>query len=468
MAAVFCLGEAGVSAPLDIGMGPQLFVDEHLIAESNDVRREIRPPRPLPEPVLDHATFGTSQNHLTVLRDAAGGRYRAWYNREHSIWHAESRDGIAWTNPQSVLEVPYGFGASVVDDGPHASDPSRRFKLAHWRQLERNKPGDDSGMWVAFSPDGLRWTVFEQNPVLPTWPEGVGVRVAHRTSDIIDVFHDAELRRYLAFVKLPAVADDGYEPGPRAGALFRRLVGLSTSSDFVEWSRPVRVFQPDDRDKGLLEFYGMAGVHRRGSLYIGLVRILHDEMSAEPGGPKNGVGYTVLATSRDGINWTRMREPFLTRNASPQTWDRAVAWGCAALVVGDETFIYYNGRARGHKVSPDDRQFGLARMKRDRYAAMVPKKSTGKLRTRTFIVPRDATRLSVNADATRGELKVRVLNVTGDAFATPGHFEARPFRGDAIAGEVRWERSLTELRSRAVQLEFDLHDAALFGFEFHP
>lgn len=465
--AVIPIVVATAIASLETGPGPHLFLDNHLIEHMQGLRREVLPPERLPNPVLDQATFGTTQNHLTVLPDPEGQRIRAWYNRGDAVWHAESRDGIEWINPRPVLEPPYAFGASVIDEGPGASDPSRRFKLAQWRQNERGQPGPDSGMWVAFSPDGLQWTLHEGNPVLLTWPEGIGVRVPHRTSDIIDVFHDRKLHRYLAFVKLPAVAADGFEPGPRAGALFRRLVGLSTSPDFVNWTRPVRIFEPDSKDEGLLEFYGMAGVHRRGSLYIGFVRILHDEIAAEPGGPVNGVGYTVLATSRDGLNWTRQREPFLQRNIQPGTWDRAVAWGCAVLQMEDETFIYYNGRALGHKVSPSDRQFGLARMKRDRYMALMPADRFGTLRTHAMTVPKGADRMTINANASLGSVKVRVLDEQGRSSVLNGSSNEATIQGDVIAAEVDWCRLIGELQGRSVKLEFEVRDAALFGFEFH-
>ncbi len=45
--------------------------------------------------------------------------------------------------------------------------------------------------------------------------------------------------------------------------------------------------------------------------------------------------------------------------------------------------------------------------------------------------------------------------------------EAEPVTGDGLAEEVRWQKPLTELRSKAVRLGFTLRDAELFGFEFN-
>ena len=87
-----------------------------------------------------------------------------------------------------------------------------------------------------------------------------------------------------------------------------------------------------------------------GGLRIGLVRVLHDDFPCDPGGPKDGIGYAVLATSRDGVSWHRFREPFLDR--SPERGVLGPRHGVEgdALPVKDEMFFYYGGYARGHKM----------------------------------------------------------------------------------------------------------------------
>src|SRR5262249_55712644 len=146
--------------------------------------------------------------------------------------------------------------------------------------------------------------------------------------------------------------------------------------------------------------------------HVGLVRVLRDDLPCDAGGPKDGIGYTVLATSRDGVTWTRYREPFLDRNPERGSWDHAMTWTSGTLPVGDEVFFYYGGYARGHKVAAaTERQIGLARMKKDRYVALVPAKESGTLRTPPFVVPGD--RLTVNAQTAGGDVRVRLLNAGG-------------------------------------------------------
>ena len=457
----------GAAQPLEIGLGPQLFLDDHLIDRLEGLERRAEPPERLGHPVLDSKTFGCTQPYVTVTHDQAKRRFRLWYNHGPAVWHAESDDGVHWVNPRVAWDLPRSYGASLVDDGERAREPDRRYKLANWQatRAREDRPGDDGGMYVGFSPDGFRWTAHVGNPVLPTWPEGYGKPTQHGVGDIVDVYHDPLSQRYGAAVKVHAVPEDGYTPGPRAGNGIRRLVGLSTSPDFVHWERPRRIFAPDERDEGLLEFYGMGAVHLRGSLRIGLVRVLRDDLPCDPGGPKDGIGYSVLATSRDGFTWQRRREPFLDRNPLRGSWDHAMTWIGAAVPVGDEMLFYYGGYARGHKVEPaSERQIGLARMRRDRYLALVPTKEAGRLVTLPFLVP--GARLTVNARATRGTVLVRLLDLAGKPIEVPGAAKARPLDGDVLACEVHWQESLGRFRGKPVRLEFRLRRAALFGFDF--
>jgi hypothetical protein len=459
----------GPVRPLEIGTGPQLFLDDFVIDRLHGLERRFEPLERMERPVLDGATFGCTQPYLTVLRDGVAGRFRLWYNRGPAIWHVESVDGIRWVNPRLAWDLPRGYGASLVDDEGHEANPARRFKLANWQatRAREDRPGDDGGMYVGFSPDGFRWTAHDRNPVLPTWPEGHGKPTRHGVGDIVDVAYDPLNRHYMAAVKLLAVPEDGYAPGPRAGSGIRRLVGLSTSRDFVRWERPGRIFAPDGRDDGLLEFYGMGAMHVRGGLHIGLVRVLRDDLACDPGGPEDGIGYSVLATSRDGLTWRRHRVPFFDRNPARGAWDHAMAWIGAAQPVGDEVFLYYGGYARGHKVAPQtERQLGLARMKRDRYLALSPTREEGTLLTRPLVLP--GGQLTLNARAARGAVTVRLLDAGGTSPDDLGAAESRPVEGDVLAGEVRWSAPVEGLRGRPVRLEFHLRRAALFGFEFQP
>ncbi|MEJ7639961.1 MAG: hypothetical protein WKF75_18815 [Singulisphaera sp.] len=180
-------GEAG--RPLEIGSGPHLFLDDHLVERLDGLERRAEPPERLEGPVLDSGTFGCTQPYVTVTYDRETHRFRLWYNRGPAVWHAESEDGLRWEKPRVAWDLPRSYGASLVDDGDRARDPERRFKLVNWQatRAREDRPGDDGGMYVGFSPDGFRWTAHEENPVLPTWPEGYDKPTRHGVGDIVDV-----------------------------------------------------------------------------------------------------------------------------------------------------------------------------------------------------------------------------------------------------------------------------------------
>src|SRR5262245_39633252 len=60
--------------------GIQLFLDSELIAEERDLRRVIRRPERLPEPVVTAAEDRCFQPYVSVLRDPRTKRFRLWYN----------------------------------------------------------------------------------------------------------------------------------------------------------------------------------------------------------------------------------------------------------------------------------------------------------------------------------------------------------------------------------------------------
>jgi hypothetical protein len=462
------IAESGATAapakPLNIGHGPELFLDDHIIESILGLKREIQPPQRFGPPVLASKTFGTTQPYLTVLPYDQKG-FRMFYNNGPAIWHAESEDGVHWRNPRVAWDRKRGYGCTVVDDAGREKNPARRFKLAHWSSTIDDKPGDNGGIWVGFSPDGFKWSLHDKNPVLWTWPEGWDKPTRHGVGDTVDLYYDPSAQRYRAAVKVHALPEDGYAPGPKARTAIRRLVGMSASKDFVNWEKPWRIFVPDEKDDGLLEFYGMGGMHMRGGLHIGLVRVLRDDLACDPGGPKDGIGYTVLATSRDGVTWHRYREPFLDRNPEPGSWDHAMTWMSQAVPFGDEVFFYYGGYARGHKIeAKKERQIGLTRMKKDRYVALVPTNAQGTLLTKPFVVPDG--RLTINADSRQGEVRIRLLYETDKPLEPMGQLEAESFAGNALLHEVRWPKSIEVLRGKTVRLEFSLRKAKLFGFEF--
>jgi len=439
--------------------GPYLLLDDELVADSSGLVREVHPPSRLPDPIVTGYEDGCFQPYLTVVRDRGTGRYRIWYGTprtpgntsETSIAYMESDDGIHWMRPHQVLRdpAPIQFGSSVIDEGPECADPSRRFKLGWWK---------DGGLQIAASPDGLDWTLLAAGPV---------VRANH---DIASIHRDPIRGRYVACLSVVPTS------GQWAG---RRIPHQSVSDDLLSWEEPWPTVTPDETaaiERGETQFYGMSGIIARGEILVSLVKVLRDDLNCEPGKtaaelhdpdrPFAGIGYTVIAWSRDGRTWRRETQPFLDRSPTPGAWDRAMAWGDDQLVESGFTSIYYGGYRWGHKSERfTGRQIGLAHMRQDRYVGYSAGVDGGVLRT----VPRllgNAVQVTVNAqvDPPGGELRARVVDENGAPIAGFDWDDCRPIVGDLIDHPIAWRGANADLRGRTIGYEFSVVRGTVFAF----
>lgn len=438
-----------------LSIGPNLFIDDYLIAESCGLQRTTHQPEKLAEPILDQdrPTF-----HLSALYDDNLGMYRMWYNAmtpKKGIAYAESRDGIHWDLPElglieeNLVDFPLGhWGCTLIDEGREYAEPSRRYKMAHY----------DSGMAVGFSADGMKFTPYEKNPVLPANLPDYHSNVI---SDIIDICYDPLKGEYLMGCKLWREGYPGKPLNAEEGS--RRCVGMSTSKDFINWGIPDLIITPDLHN-GLEEFYGfMPSV--RGNLYIGFLRILRDDLPATPGGPVEGIGWTELMTSRDGRNWTRYQEPFIDRDPRENIWDHAMAWYGDSITVGDKDYIYYGGFRAGHKIREKrgDRDVGMGILRKNGFVSRDADSGGGILKTPPAVIP--GKQMTVNANVS-GELQIRLIDAEGEVLPGFDRKDCVPLKGDSVAHEVKWHKSRVLPQGEIISMEFSLRDAELYGFDF--
>jgi len=490
------IAEDNRPARLLLNTGPHLFLDDYLIERSTGIERKVMPPsRFLDSPIVTgkpgHQNF---QSFLTVLHDSTAPRerrFRMWYNVDVDADPAdgkylgrtgllESADGIHWPGPFQRLdslatEGRLQAGASVVDDGPGSSNPSERYKIIYYD----NDPRTPAGPRVAFSPDGVQWSI--HNGGQPIFPNTVW-------DDIWTAFHDPIRQRYLLIgKKLEQFAWTNADGKHRDFLIRRYFTGFS--QDFKNWTQvDKRVYSPDEHDPGITQWYGAAGLHRRGDLIVGFLRVLRDDLTAE-GTPQEaidantggggglghhalgkdggaGMGYTTLTWTRDGETWQRDREgdKFFEPDPKIGSWDHALAWVGSAVPIGDEVYLYYAGFRWGHKYHHSaDRQFGLLKMKRDRYVARRAGAAGGKFITPPVIL--GGNKLTLNADAAAGEIRVQVCDLNGKPLRGLGFADCRPVTSDSLAAEVQWTGKLAADKRQPVRLEFQLKNAALFAFE---
>jgi hypothetical protein len=184
-----------------------------------------------------------------------------------------------------------------------------------------------------------------------------------------------------------------------------------------------------------------------------------------------------LATSRDGINFTRVcrGEPFIP--SGPLGYYDYMAMACSQpmpIVVNDTVYIYYVAANFPHSVDaarsePGTLQAGaaLATLKRDRFASLETSDKDGgpcRVVTKPFLVQHP--KLFLNAGTwQKGAIRAEVL--TRDWQPIPGFTQSqtRDIQGDALNHPVRWNDNadLSKLLGKEIRLKFYMTRARLYA-----
>ena len=177
----------------------------------------------------------------------------------------------------------------------------------------------------------------------------------------------------------------GYDPHTRRWVLWQRprimpkhrVIGVSFSPDFEDWTFPECVLVPDEDDPPDTQFDQLSTVAASDGGFVGLLAA-SSAVRADRG--VTGI-VPQLVCSRDARRWTRVdRGPFLGPKDPPPTWDDGCIIPFNPQVAGDEIFIFYYGKNAGHiwgEPTADGRRvtrsaFGLVKLPRDRWVALTP------------------------------------------------------------------------------------------------
>jgi hypothetical protein len=460
---------------------PRLFVDLREVEARENITRTFHSAEKYGRhPVIEQSAPWEKHPGMTasVIRDESDGLFKCWYMAgyyaspaSHVQCMATSEDGIHWQRPELGLHTaPDKSGGESTRNNivippsyhegqdhwetmlldPLDDDPARRYKAIGWSSYDWDGPL--SGIYKAWSPDGLNWShspdpMFRHHPRPGTDDYPIG--------DAQSFMIDAEKRRYVAFLR------DG---GRRS---------MSVSEDFINWSRP-QPFMDVLNDEEVL--YNNTGFNY-GDQYLGILTHFDKRAHTQTQSLK-------LIASRNGEHWTRPTVgpadiTSLIDIGDIGAWDRfqLLLSGAPPIPVGDRLFLYYRGTPRRHnkvpseyepRIDSDQRRdymaIGLATLRLDGFASVASSYDGGHLITRSLELGGDT--LVVNATADYGELRVEVQDEQGKPI--PGYHEADciPVTSDGVRETVGWRDtvSLTKLRGRSVKLRFMLRNARLYSY----
>jgi hypothetical protein len=457
-----------------------LFFDDLEIEKSDNLKRVVNQPTKHPDnPVLrrEHPWEGFRvQVYGTMLFDPDEKLFKAWYmnipktakqkitvagqrrpGHATLLSYATSKDGVQWNKPvlnlvdyegstknnmiAPELYNPEGF--SVLYE-PHDPDPQRRYKAFYWdhgmgplimhKGQEIYGSGPKDGMHVAFSPDGIHWKSYQNNPVM---------KLGSDTGQV--VLYDDEIERYVAFGRFGAGG---------------RKVARSESSDFIHWSKPRLVLKPDEKDGPNTQFYGIT-IDRYADHYIGVLWMFWIEA-----GNVGRIDFQ-LCHSRNGKTWIRdpKRNVFLP-NGPPGSWDAGdMRAACRSVILDDRVLFYYAGSAaehgKGHELKlgrASGMDIGLATLRRDGWVSLDAGEQPGTLITKPFPLPKG--KLHLNVDARGGRVQVALIDSAGKIAA-----QSKTITGDKLDAPVLFPKTKLQPGTR-VQIQITVETAKLYSYWF--
>jgi len=465
-----------------------LLIDDLFIKRFEGARRVAVKPQKLPEPVikgdkpwegnqvwLHNGFFYDKEEKLFKIyyhsRDPGNERKHPEIKWPHQRVYACSHDCLHWDKPELGLVEWNGskknnivdFGTSAGGDGPNTNvfkdynepDSSRRYKAMgmerHVRQPgERGtswKGGPDpetkllhNGWFLYYSADGFTWKRRPDN--LLTNALVMDGSTMHGWDD--------DYQAWIFWLRARV--------NPKC-----RTIGVSFARDLEKIPFPQMILAPDDNDPPGMQFNSLGSIKVPGG-YVGLVN-----SSGSYGGARWDHWEVQLAFSRDALVWDRPAGRDAYIRGDKDGWDQGYGAPGNPAQVGDDIYIVYSGYARDESAG-----IGLARLKRDRWAAIQPVGPKGAILTRPIYWA--CPRLSINADARGGAIRAELLDPWGKPIDGHTARESDPFTGDALDHTMTWSGN-AEIHQdvigaaywegfpgRLMSIRFYLESARLFSF----
>ncbi len=465
----------------------RLLVDNEFVADVWEIRRHVATPRKHPGPVLEHrhdAPWG-GISYPGVVRDPRDGTFHLWYSlgnhaaaqkkseyyqagriddyfayigaaaeKTTVTGYARSRDGIVWEQPK-VGQGPFQgtnivFGGHTHGQGQvwldlEETDPQRRFKMIYCDWLS---PGN-GGHCLAFSPDGIHWTPYANNPFI------YGESDSNNT--LIRNPCDGGYLLYMRPWDCAAWKRLDYNRNTR------RRIAVARGRTLFDWDEPINILHPDEIDRG--EFYGMTVFHRHDVFFGLLSEYSHHRQTMD----------VQLAFSRDGLKWDRLpqRPCFLPRGGEGEFDNAMIIPAFGTVEVDGDLRFYYNGRPTLHDDNSgqriEDSAVGLAVAPMGRLIGRRADGQQGFLLTHPLVIDGDELRLDAQVPG-HGQLTVEVVEPDkyepgGKTVPGFGAADCAVIQGNAVDLPVTWKgRSLAALRGKRVRLRFGMKVSTLYSF----
>lgn len=487
---ILAIGKALFAAePTAIGSRRELLVDDAFV-EKFSGKAELRLHEPTPREIVyrcDAAWEGGLSGYVTVFQD--GPLYRMYLRgteveiinndlsesvHPHVMTYSESRDGIHWTKPDLGL---FDFQGSKKNNIVWMQVGMHNF--APFLDTNPNCPADQKykaigsnnnpyKLYAFASADGIHWRYLRPEPILT---EG--------TFDSQNVaFWDPYRKQYASYDR--CYGGKGYTGD--------RLIGTSTSPDFLNWSkRKLLTYEVPNQahlyTNAVLPYYRaphisvgfpMRYIERKANPHGDTLPPVDVRKKMVSGMKRIGSDITdgLFMSSRDGVHFRRWEEAFL--RPGPQEYrqwmygDNCQNWGLVetkSSVPGapPEISFYVNENFWETK----NRALRRYTLRLDGFVSLHAPYSGGEIVSKPFTFA--GNKLTINySTSAAGNVRFELLDA--DQKPIPGFAlaDCQELYGDTVAQVVSWKagRNVQSLVGKPIRMRIVLRDADFYSFKF--
>ena len=476
LACLFSSGLAASGQVIDIGNRRELFVDNYLIDEMQNVSFELA--RPRDEGVafnFDKPWEGQFSGYCTMMK--VGDQYRAYYrglptaqsdgSARESCCVAVSRDGVHWSKPElDVYEVdghkknnvvlfnsaPITHNFSPFLDTRPGTPENQRFKAVGGTMT--------SGLKLYASADGFRWKPMQEQAFLTK--ENVPYKYMFDSQNLM--FWSELEQKYVCFFRV-------FENNIRR-------IARTDSVDLIHWSPTKLMEYQQGTAPAPIEHLYTSQTHpyiRAPHLYISLAarffpgrQVLSDteavRLNVNPGYFKD-TSDAILQTSRGGNSYQRTSlEGFIRPGIGPSNWVSRTNYPALNILQtsDSELSIYVN-----QDYAQPTAHLHRYTVRLDGLSSLRAKFQGGQVTTRPLTFR--GSKLLLNfATSAAGGIKVEIQDLSGKPI--PGYSLADNVEtiGNEIERAATWKQGtdVSSLAGKAVKLHFVLKDADLYALRF--
>ena len=317
--------------------------------------------------------------------------------------------------------------------------------------------------FLAFSQDGLHFTVDRAHPFLQDYSDGWN-----------GVLYDERSQTYRIYCR-PGCGD--------------RRWSVVVTSDFETFSEPVVILQPDGQDPVLTEIYGLPTFPYE-DMYVGFPWIYTPSPFEARRIKMEGRVVSELGYSYNGLNWYRTdRRPFLPLRALGEMGGGGLYLHSLTRESGGRMLMLATGSITEHAGIITRERAGvdiggyqgslLYELRQDGFCYLVTSGREGRLRTRTIIPSAGDLSLNVST-APHSMVRVQILESGHRELVLEGGIDSIvpqtpvpgytfddciPIVGDHVYAGVRWKEhaDLSEFIDRPMRIEIQAIEAELYA-----